>query len=263
MNPIFGASSMFNNQPPAANRQFREDVARLLPCGVHATARKRARPIPFPSRMGPPPHAFRFSAVSPLRGPQRGKQLVRIPRGDAPMRTGIPISSGKAAISFDFSSAFTWPIAIFSRDEYALAMHGCLPSSPCALRRHLPSRWIVSPAGGLGKAHRGTARPRRDERRRELRGGDGRREPRGLHPQDEGCAQGAEGVARLAHVRLKAARQSRHGQAAVRVPRADADLRQKREYRVPGTRIARAERRRGEWKESGAASAAPRPFGIG
>ena len=80
MNTIFGASSMFNNQPPAANRQFREDVARLLPCGVHATARNRARPIPFPSRMGPPPHAFRFSAVSPLRGPQRGKQLVRIPR---------------------------------------------------------------------------------------------------------------------------------------------------------------------------------------
>ena len=27
--------------------------------------------------MGPPPHAFRFSAVSPLRCPQRGKQLVR------------------------------------------------------------------------------------------------------------------------------------------------------------------------------------------
>ena len=80
MNTIFGASSMFNNQPPAANRQFREDVARLLPCGVHATARNRARPIPFPSRMGPPPHAFRFSAVSPLRGPRRGKQLVRIPR---------------------------------------------------------------------------------------------------------------------------------------------------------------------------------------
>ena len=77
MNTIFGASSMFNNQPPAANRQFREDVARLLPCGVHATARNRARPIPFPSRMGPPPHAFRFSAVSPLRGPQRGQQLVR------------------------------------------------------------------------------------------------------------------------------------------------------------------------------------------
>jgi hypothetical protein len=40
------------------------------------------------------------------------------------MRTGIPVSSGKAAISFDFSSAFAWPIAIFSRDEYALTMHG-------------------------------------------------------------------------------------------------------------------------------------------
>ena len=52
------------------------------------------------------------------------------------MRTSIPISSGKAAISSDFSSAFTWPIAIFPRDEYALAMHGCLPSSPYALRRH-------------------------------------------------------------------------------------------------------------------------------
>ena len=137
MNTIFGASSMFNNQPPAANRQFREDVARLLPCGVHATARNRARPIPFPSRMGPPPHAFRFSAVSPLRGPQRGKQLVRIPR----------------------------------------------------------QRLLAS-----------------------------------FHPSLR---------------RLAAARQSRHGQATVRIPRADADLRQKREYRVPGTRIARAERRRG------------------
>ena len=59
------------------------------------------------------------------------------------MRTSIPISSGKAAISFDFSSAFTWPIAIFSRDEYALTTHGCLPSSPYALRRHLPSRWLM------------------------------------------------------------------------------------------------------------------------
>ena len=70
----------------------------------------------------------------------------------APRRASILISSGRAVISFDFSSAFTCPIAIFSSDEYALTMHGCLPSSPCALRRHLPSRWIVSPAGAAAKA---------------------------------------------------------------------------------------------------------------
>jgi hypothetical protein len=37
---------MTNNQPPATNRQFREVVARLLPCAVQATARNRARHQP-------------------------------------------------------------------------------------------------------------------------------------------------------------------------------------------------------------------------
>ena len=80
VNTFFGASAMSNNQPPATNRQFREVVACLLRCVSQATARNRARPIPL-FRMGPPPHAFRFSAVSPRRRGSMPRRMEGIGRG--------------------------------------------------------------------------------------------------------------------------------------------------------------------------------------
>ena len=87
MNTIFGASAMSNSQQPTTISQHRIVAARLLPCVVQATARTRARPIPL-FRMGPPPHAVRFAAVSPLRHPPMLRAmsfsfLSRVDRDDA------------------------------------------------------------------------------------------------------------------------------------------------------------------------------------
>ena len=78
---------MSNSQQPTTISQHRMVVAHLLPCVVQATARNRARPIPL-FRMGPPPHAFRFAAVSPLRHPPMLRAmsfsfLSRVDRDDA------------------------------------------------------------------------------------------------------------------------------------------------------------------------------------
>jgi len=60
MNTIFGASAMSNNQPPAANRQFREVVVRIC----HLSASKRQR-IDAPDSSVP--HGAPAPCVSILR----------------------------------------------------------------------------------------------------------------------------------------------------------------------------------------------------
>jgi hypothetical protein len=126
MKTIFGASAMSNKQPPAANRQFREVVARIC----HLTASKRqgidAPDSFFFSHGAPAPCVSIFHLL--LEGTAEVARIARAKRrcGSMPRRTdGIGRGIGRAAtMRCWLMVAGCWLLDIADKKRFTLRQEG-------------------------------------------------------------------------------------------------------------------------------------------